>query len=66
MKENPNNAIWNLTTRVLSNEEYQVVRYDLYHGLATYQKENNILASVEFTSDQTNKKNTCKDTQNHI
>lgn len=65
MKENLNNTItiWNLTTNVLSNK---VVRYGLYHVLATYLKENNILASVEFTWDQINKKNTCKENQNHI
>ena len=47
VKENPNNTIWNLITRVLSNEEYQVLRYGLNHGLATYQKQNDILAPVE-------------------
>ena len=31
VKENPNNTIWNLTTRVLSNEEYQVLCYGLNH-----------------------------------
>ena len=66
VKENPNNTIWNLTTRVLSNEEYQVLCYGLNHGLATYQKQNDILASVETVWDQINKKNICKETQNHI
>ena len=66
VKENPNNTIWNLTTRVLSNEEYQVLRYGLNHGLATYQKQNDILASVESVWDQINKKNICKETQSHI
>ena len=65
-KEKPNNTIWNLTARVLSNEEYQVLCYGLNHGLATYQKQNDILASVETVWDQINKKNICKETQNHI
>ena len=54
-KEDPNNITWNLTTRVLSNEEYQVLRYRLNHGLVTYQKQNDILASVESVWDQINK-----------
>ena len=62
VKENPNNTIWNLITRVLSNEEYQVLRYGLNHGLATYQKQNDILASVECVWDQINKKNICEET----
>ena len=66
VKENPNNTIWNLTTRVLSIEKYQVLRYGLNHGLTTYQKQNNILTSVESVWDQINKKNICKETKNHI
>ena len=65
VKENLNNTIWNLTTRVLSNEEYQVLRYGLNHALATYQKQNDILTSVKSVWDQINKKNICKETQNH-
>ena len=52
--------------KVLTNEEYQVLRYGLNHGLATYQKPQDILASVESVWDQINKKNICKETQNHI
>ena len=66
VKERPNNTIWNLATRVLSNEEYQVLPYALNHGLATYQKQNDILASVERVGDQIKKKNICKESQNHI
>ena len=54
--KNLNNTIWNLTTRVLSNGEYQVFLY----GLATYQKLNDILASLESAWDQINKNNICK------
>ena len=38
VKENLNNTIWNLTARVLSKEEYQVLHYDLNHELPTCQK----------------------------
>ena len=38
----------------------------LNHGLATYQKQNDILASVGAVWDQINKKNICKEIQNHI
>ena len=48
------------------NEEYQVLRYNLNHGLAAYQKQSDILASLESVWDQINKKNICKETLNHI
>ena len=48
------------------NEEYQLLRYNLNHGLATYQKQSDILASLESVWDQINKKNICKETLNHI
>ena len=57
VKENLNNTIWNLTARVLSKEEYQVLHYDLNHGLPTCQ-------NVETVWDQINKKNICKEKQN--
>ena len=47
IKENPNNTIWNLTSRTLSNDEYQVLRYGVNHGLASHQKETDILANAE-------------------
>ena len=58
--KNLHNTIWNLTTRVLSNGEYQVLLYGLNHGLATYQKLNDILASLESAWDQINKNNICE------
>ena len=54
-----------MSTRVLSNKEYKVLRYGLNHELASYQKQNNIFASVESVWDQINQKNICKETQNH-
>ena len=57
IKENPNNSIWNFTWWTLSNDEYQVLRYGLNHGLATHQKETNILAHAESIWDQIKKNN---------
>ena len=37
LETNPNNIIWNLTSRTLSKEQYEVLSYGLNHGLATYQ-----------------------------
>ena len=59
MKENSNNAIWNLTARVLSYEEDQELRYGLNHGLTIYQKQNDILASVESVWYHINKNDIC-------
>ena len=66
IKENPNNTIWNLTSRTLSNDEYQVLRYGLNHGLATHQKETDILANAESIWDQINRNNVCKESNNHV
>ena len=60
VKVNPNKIIWNLTARLSFNGEYQVLCYGLNHELATYQKQNDILAFVEFVSDQINKNNNWK------
>ena len=59
------NTIWNLTARVLSNEEYQVLCYGLNHGWAACQKTKRN-SSVESVCDQIDKKNICKETQNYI
>ena len=50
----------------MSNDEYQVLRYRLNHGLATHQKETNILAYAESIWDQINKNNVCKKSRNHV
>ena len=66
IEENPNNIICNLTSRTLSNDEYQVLRYGLNHGLATHQKETDILANAESIWDQINRNNVCKESNNHV
>ena len=35
IQSNPNNVVWNLSFRNLTNEEYDVLLYGLNHGLAT-------------------------------
>ena len=56
-KENRNNVIWNLTSRILSNEECQTLRSGLNHGIATSLKESDILASAESVWDQISRNN---------
>ena len=60
IKENPNITIWNLILRTLSNDEYQVLHYELNHGLATH-----ILANAESIWDQISRNNVCKELNNH-
>ena len=55
LKENPNNVIWNLTSRILSNEEC------LNHGIATNLKESDTLASAESDWDKISRNNICKE-----
>ena len=66
LKENPNNVIWNLTSRILSNEECQILRCGLNHRIATNLKESDRLASAESVWDQINRNNICKKSQNHV
>ena len=66
LKENPTNVIWNLTSRILSNEECQVLRYGLNHGITTILKESDILASAESVWDQMPRNNICKESHYHI
>ena len=66
LETNPNNIIWNLTSRTLSNEEYEVLRYGLNHGLATHQNTSDIIATAESVWNQISRQNLCKDTHAHI
>ena len=59
--DNPNQTIWNLSSHVLTNEEYQLLQYGLKHGLASKPRDNDILASAEALWDQIETKNLCKD-----
>ena len=66
LKENSNNVIWNLTSRILSNEEYQILSYGLNHGIATNLKESGTLASAESVCDQISRNNICKESHYHV
>ena len=66
LENNPNGIIWNLTSRALSNEEYEVLRYGLNHGLATHQNTSDIIATAEPVWDQISRQNLCKETHSHI
>ena len=65
-KENPNNIIWILTSRILSNEEFQKLRYGLNHVLATNPKESDILASAESVLDQIIRNTIGKESYYHV
>merc|ERR1739841_429261 len=61
--ENPNKTIWNFSSRVLTNDEHETLKYGLRHGIATQVDENEILASAEAVWNQISSKNLCKDGQ---
>ena len=44
-----------MTSRILSNEECEILRYDLNHGIATNLKESDILTSAESVWNQITK-----------
>ena len=66
LKDNPNNVISDLTSRILSNEECQVLRYGLNHGITTSLKESDILASAESVCNQMLRNNICKELHYHV
>ena len=47
IQSNTNNIVWNLPSRNLTNEEYDVLSYDLNHGLAANPSCNDVLPSME-------------------
>ena len=56
----PNTIIAYLSSRILSNEESEILQYGLIHGLATKPRQSDILASAECIWDQISKLNVCK------
>ena len=66
LETNPNNIIWNFTSRTLSNEKYDVLRYGLNHGLATHQNTSDIIATAESVWDQISRQSLCKETDSHM
>ena len=63
---NANITITNLSNRVLSDDEYEVLRYGLKHGVAAKPKENNVFKFAENIFDQINQKGLCKDNLNSV
>ena len=55
-----------MTSRILSNEEFQILRYGLNHVLATNPKESDILASAESVWDQISRNNIGKESHYHV
>ena len=49
---NPNRTIWNFSSHVLENEEYETLQYGLKHGIANRAKDEEILAAAEALWDQ--------------
>ena len=47
IQSNPNNVVWNLSARNLTNEEYDDLSYGLNHGLAINLSCNDVLSSME-------------------
>ena len=55
-----------MTSRILSNEECQILRYGLNQGIATNLKESDILASAESVWDQISRNHICKESHYHV
>ena len=59
----PNVTITNLSSRVLTNDEYETLQYGLKSSIAIKPKDNEIFAIAEDIYDQINRKNICKENQ---
>ena len=58
---NPNPIITNLSSHILSNEEFDILKLGLKHGLATFPKKNDMFAYAEDVWDQITRNKLCKD-----
>ena len=56
-------CLLNLSSRVLTNDEYETLQYGLKHGVASKPKDNEIFAMAEDIYDQINRKSLCKENQ---
>ena len=66
IQSNPNNVVWNLSSRSLTNEEYNVLSYGLNNGLATSLSCNYRLISMESVWDQLTRNNFLKENYHSI
>ena len=60
---NPNVIITNLSSRILTNDEYETLQYGLKHGIAIKPKDTEIFAIVENIYDKIDRKGFCKENQ---
>ena len=60
------NVVWNLSSRNLTNEEFDVLSYGLNHGLATNLSCNDVLPSMGSVWDQLTRKNLLKENYHSI
>ena len=60
IKDNPNEVIWNFSSKTLSNDEYEVLKYGLNHGLATSLVQTDVIPSIESVWDQLIRNNLLK------
>ena len=61
-----NNVVWSLSSRNLTNEEFDVLSYGLNHGLATNLSYNDVLPSMESVWDQLTRNNFLKENYHSI
>ena len=56
---------YSISFKNLSNEQYEVLRYGLNHGLATHQNTSDIVAAAESVWNQINRQSLWKETHSH-
>ena len=57
---------YSISFKSLSNEQYEVLRYGLNHGLATDQNTSDTVAAAESVWDQINRQSLWKETYSHM
>ena len=57
---------YSISFKSLSNEQYEVLRYGLNHGLGTDQNTSNTVAAAESVWDQINRQSLWKETHSHM
>ena len=57
---------YSISFKNLSNEQYEVLRYGLNHGLATHQNTSDIVAAAESVWDEIYRQSLWKETHSHM
>ena len=60
---NPNVTITNLSSRILTNDEYEILQYSLKHVIAIKPRDSEIFAIAEDIYDRIDRKGLCKENQ---